>query len=345
MLRCLELAARGAGQVSPNPLVGCVIVSNGQVVGEGYHERYGQAHAEVNAVNAVFERFGETEAAALLKTATVYVNLEPCAHFGKTPPCADLLVRHEVREVVIGNTDPFHGVNGKGIQKLREAGIFVKSGIENDACAWLNRRFFTRITKQRPYVILKWAQTADGFFAPRDASQRWISGPEAKKLVHQWRAEEDAVLVGKGTARADRPQLTVREVQGRNPIRVLVDRRLETAPDNPVLNAEARTIILNEQKSDVIGNLHYISVEDMDFYLPQKILYQLYLMDVQSLIIEGGTQILNLFIGAGLWDEARIFTAPANWTDGLPAPLLPIDPVETRAVGADRLHIYKNIIL
>ncbi|PST83041.1 bifunctional diaminohydroxyphosphoribosylaminopyrimidine deaminase/5-amino-6-(5-phosphoribosylamino)uracil reductase RibD [Pedobacter yulinensis] len=342
MTRCLELALKGAGNVSPNPLVGCVIVAGDAIIGEGYHHAFGQAHAEVNAVRSVLEKFGEEQGNQLLREATVYVNLEPCAHFGKTPPCADLLVRHGVKAVLIGNRDPFEAVNGKGIEKLQQAGIQVQWGIEEGACTWLNRRFFTRIRRQRPYIILKWAQTANGLFAPRDGAQRWITGREAKRLVHQWRAEEDAVLVGKGTALADRPLLTVRETAGRNPVRILVDRQLGVPATNPIMNTEARTLILNENKTDVEANLHYIAMEDMQFYLPQKIAYQLYLMDIQSVIIEGGIQILNLFIEAGLWDEARVFTGPQSWEAGLEAPHLQGRLLEQLEVGADELNIYKN---
>jgi len=339
MRRCLELAAKGMGNVSPNPMVGCVIVQEGEIIGEGYHQQFGEAHAEVNAINDVFAKFGE-EASSLLKNATAYVNLEPCAHFGKTPPCADLLVKHQLKKVVIGNTDPFSGVNGKGIEKLKTAGIGVITGVLADECSFLNRRFFTRIEQQRPFIILKWAQTADGYFAPTDTTQKWISGPEAKQLTHQWRSEEDAIVVGKQTALIDNPQLTARNVKGKNPIRIVIDRNLEIPETHHIYNNEAKTIIFNELKTDVTNNIHFVQMEDMRFYLGQKIAFQLYLMDIQSVIIEGGAQILNQFITANLWDEARVFTAKTEWNDGIKSPSLKGNIVETLEIGADDLKIY-----
>lgn len=340
--RCLELAILGSGNVSPNPMVGCVIVTDGIIIGEGYHEKIGEAHAEVNAVKAVFAKYGETEAPLLLKKATAYVSLEPCAHFGKTPPCADLLIKHQVKRVVIGNNDPFDAVNGKGITKLKNAGISVVSGVLDEECANLNRRFFTRIRRQRPYIILKWASTANGYFAPINDTQKWISGPLAKRLVHKWRTEEDAVIVGKRTAIVDNPQLNAREWPGRNPIRIVIDRNLETPATHHVYDNAAKTIIFNEVKTDVIENIHFIQMEDMSFYLPQKIAFQLYLMDIQSVIIDGGAQLLNQFIEAGLWDEARVFTSKISWSDGIPAPKINKPLSAQHQVGNDQLSIYQN---
>ncbi|MGV3545419.1 MAG: bifunctional diaminohydroxyphosphoribosylaminopyrimidine deaminase/5-amino-6-(5-phosphoribosylamino)uracil reductase RibD [Pedobacter sp.] len=342
MRRCLELAQLGAGSVSPNPMVGCVIVHEDKIIGEGYHQKFGEAHAEVNAVNDVFERFGD-EAPSLLSHATAYVTLEPCAHFGKTPPCADLLVKHQLKKVVIGNTDPFDSVNGKGIEKLKNAGIEVVTGILNEECRQVNRRFFTRIQAHRPYIILKWAQTGDGFFAPSDQSQKWISGPEAKILTHQWRTEEDAILVGKKTVLIDNPQLNTREVVGRNPIRLVIDKNLEIPSHYNIYNEAAKTIIFNEIKTDVIDNIHFVQMEDMHFYLAQKIAYQLYLMDIQSVIIEGGANILNQFIEANLWDEARIFTSNLIWENGLKSPQVTGEILEETIIGNDRLQIIKRI--
>jgi len=343
MKRCLELAEMGNGQVSPNPLVGCVIVSGGQIIGEGYHKKYGQAHAEVNAVNAVIEKYGE-EAAVLLKNATVYVSLEPCAHFGKTPPCADLLIRHQVQKVVIGNRDPFPDVDGKGMEKLLHAGIEVVSGVLETECSFVNRRFFTRITQNRPYIILKWARTANGYFAPKNSVQHWISGPLAKKLVHKWRTEEDAILIGKQTAITDNPQLSAREWPGRNPIRIMIDRKLEVADNSNIYNDQAKTIVINEQKTDVINNIHYIQMEDMQYYLPQKIAYQLYLMDIQSIIIEGGANILNQFIAAGLWDEARVFNSAHSWDTGIFSPQINGRITSVNGIDNDQITIYENYI-
>ncbi|WP_316808639.1 bifunctional diaminohydroxyphosphoribosylaminopyrimidine deaminase/5-amino-6-(5-phosphoribosylamino)uracil reductase RibD [Pedobacter agri] len=339
--RCLELASLAIGNVSPNPMVGCVIVHNGKIIGEGYHQQYGEAHAEPNAIKSVIERFG-AEAETLLRESTAYVNLEPCAHFGKTPPCADLFVKHQLKKVVIGNRDPFSGVDGKGIEKLKNAGIEVFSGILDEECREFNRRFFTRIQKQRPYIILKWAETANGYFATKDGHQKWISGALAKRLAHRWRTEEDAILVGKQTAIMDNPQLTAREWPGKNPIRLVIDKNLEVPQSNHIYNAEAKTIIFNEVKTDVIGNIHYIQMEDMHFYLAQKIAFQLYLMDVQSVIVEGGAKILTQFLDANLWDEARIFSSLGSWGDGVPSPVINGHLQEQIQVGADKLSIYKN---
>lgn len=341
MKRCLELAEMGNGQVSPNPLVGCVIVSGGKIIGEGYHQKYGQAHAEVNAIRSVTDRYGE-QAAELLKNAVAYVSLEPCAHFGKTPPCADLLIRHQLKKVVIGNRDPFADVDGKGIEKLKNAGIEVVSGVLEAECFEVNRRFFTRITQQRPYIILKWARTANGYFAPKNSVQQWISGPLSKKLVHKWRTEEDAVLVGKQTAIADNPALSAREWPGKNPIRIAIDRKLEIPADSQLYNKDAKTIIFNEQKTSVEGNIHFIEMEDMQYYLPQKIAYQLYLMDIQSIIIEGGANILNQFISSGLWDEARVFNSTSSWDTGIHSPVINGNIMSVTQVDKDQLTIYKN---
>ncbi|RZL49127.1 MAG: bifunctional diaminohydroxyphosphoribosylaminopyrimidine deaminase/5-amino-6-(5-phosphoribosylamino)uracil reductase RibD [Pedobacter sp.] len=339
MQRCLELAQLGMGNVSPNPMVGCVIVHENTIIGEGYHQKIGEAHAEVNAINNVFLNFGE-KAPTLLKNATAYVSLEPCAHFGKTPPCADLLVKHELKKVVIGNTDPFTSVNGKGIEKLKSAGIEVTSGVLADKCSFVNRRFFTRIQQQRPFIVLKWAQTLNGYFAPADGSKKWITGETSKQLSHKWRGEEDAILVGKLTALIDNPQLTNRNVNGKNPIRIVIDKNLDLPQTHYVFNEEAKTIIFNELKTDVIDNIHFVQMEDMRFYLAQKVAFQLYLMDIQSVIIEGGAQMLTQFITAGLWDEARIFTSNTSWESGIKAPEINGNIIEQLLVGNDELTIY-----
>lgn len=341
MQRCLDLAAKGLGTVSPNPMVGCVIVHNDEIIGEGYHQQFGKAHAEVNAVNDVFNRFGE-KAADLLKESTVYVSLEPCAHFGKTPPCADLLVKHQVKKVIIANADPFDGVNGKGITKLKEAGIEIELGILEKEARWLNRRFFTRVTQQRPYIVLKWAETANGFFAPKQLAQQWISGADAKVLSQQWRGEEDAIVVGKNTALADNPQLTNRSGKGKNPVRILIDKNLDIQATSQLYNIEAKTIIFNEVKTDIVDNIHFIQMEDMHFYLAQKIAFQLYLMDIQSVIIEGGANILNQFINGNLWDEARVFSSVNSWEDGLVAPKIKGEIIEKIRLQTDTLTIYKR---
>lgn len=339
MRRCLELASLGAGSVSPNPLVGALLVHNGRIVAENYHRRYGGQHAEASVVADVLGQYGE-DAANLFPYATMYVSLEPCAHFGKTPPCARMLAEHRVGRVVVACRDPFDQVNGAGIRILQDAGIDVVEGVLANEARWLNRRFFTRLREHRPYIILKWAQTADGYMAAKKPTQQWISGNLAKQLVHRWRSEEDAVLVGTKTALIDNPQLTVREWQGRHPKRVLIDRQLVVPDDSRLFDAEAETIVFNSIKTDWVGNIKYISVEDMDRYLPEKIVYQLYLMDIQSVIVEGGPATLRAFIQADLWDEARVFTSQETWGDGYAAPVLPSDSTSSQRIGADRLDIY-----
>jgi len=340
MQRCIELAQMGMGSVSPNPMVGALIVCNDRIIGDGYHAKYGEAHAEVNAIRNVLENHGDAK--ELLKRSTIYVNLEPCFHFGKTPPCTDLIINNQIQRVVIGCRDPFEHVNGKGIQKLKEAGIEVIEGVLTDQCISLNKRFITRVQKQRPYIILKWAQTQDKYIAPADGTQKWITTLTSKQLVHKWRSEEDAVLVGKNTVKADNPQLNVREWSGKNPIRIIIDRNLELSGSLNVFDQSQETIIFNEIKTEIIGKMKYLQLEDFDNLLPQLICYQLYLMDVQSLIIEGGAKMLNLFILSGLWDEARIFTGPQIWGSGLSAPVLDGMPKEKLFVEQDILEIWQN---
>ncbi|TWR31734.1 bifunctional diaminohydroxyphosphoribosylaminopyrimidine deaminase/5-amino-6-(5-phosphoribosylamino)uracil reductase RibD [Mucilaginibacter pallidiroseus] len=340
MRRCLELAALGAGSVSPNPMVGAVIVHNDRVIGEGYHHKYGEAHAEVNAVNMVVNRYDNY--AELLRQSTIYVSLEPCAHHGKTPPCADLIIRHQIPNVVVGCRDPFPQVDGKGIEKLEAAGINVTVGVLEDECLWLNRRFFTRVQKHRPYIILKWAQTTDGFFAPANGSQHWITGIESRKLVHQWRAEEDAILVGKNTVLADNPQLNVRLANGRSPKRVIIDRNLTLPATLNVFDKTVETLVFNQVKTDIDENLKYIALEDFDRYVPQYIMFQLYMQDVQSVIIEGGANTLNGFINEGLWDEARIFTGASVLCEGIKAPVITGVNGGRQDIGDDSLQIFYN---
>lgn len=337
MQRCIELAQLGAGNVSPNPMVGAVIVHQDKIIGEGYHQQYGGPHAEVNAINNVLERFGDAE--PILKDSVIYVSLEPCAHFGKTPPCADLIIKYNIPKVVIGSLDPFDQVNGKGLQKLEEAGIKVIPGVLESECLFLNRRFFTRVKKQRPYIILKWAQTSDGFFAPEEPAQTWISSGAAKILAHKWRSEEDAILVGKNTALIDNPQLNVREIGGRNPLRIVIDRHLELPGHLNFFDQTQRTIVFNSVKTEIEDNIKYLQLEDFDHILPQLICYQLYLMDVQSLIIEGGAKTLQLFIQAGLWDEARTFVSPQSWGTGMKAPDISGEKISDQKVGPDNLRI------
>ena len=340
MQRCIELAQLGAGSVSPNPMVGGVVVHQGHVIGEGYHRQYGQAHAEVNAINQVLEHYANAE--ALLRNSIIYVSLEPCAHYGKTPPCADLIIKHQIPKVVVGCRDPFDQVNGKGIEKLRDAGIEVISGIMEAECQWLNRRFFTRVQKKRPYIILKWAQTINGFFATSDKSQLWITGEESRRLVHKWRSEEDAILVGKNTAIIDNPQLNVRHWPGKSPKRVVIDRKLELSHKLNIYDQSVETLIFNEIKTAIEGKIKYIALEDFERFVPQYILFQLYMQDIQSVIIEGGAHTLNTFIEAGLWDEARIFTGAVSLEQGIKAPCITGTAADELLSGTDRLNFFYN---
>jgi diaminohydroxyphosphoribosylaminopyrimidine deaminase/5-amino-6-(5-phosphoribosylamino)uracil reductase len=340
MQRCIELAKLGAGNVSPNPMVGAVIVHQGDIIGEGYHHQYGQAHAEVNAVNQVLADFDNS--AELLKNSTIYVSLEPCAHYGKTPPCADLIIKHHIPKVIVGCRDPFDQVNGKGIEKLKDAGIEVISGVLKEECQWVNRRFFTRVQKQRPYIILKWAQTNDGFFAPHDKNQFWITGQVSRRLVHKWRSQEDAVLIGKNTAAIDNPRLSVRYWHGKSPKRVVIDRKLELSNELHIYDQSVETLIFNEVKMDIEGKMKYIALEDFERFVPQYILFQLYLQDIQSVIIEGGAHTLNTFIEADLWDEARIFTGKAILGQGIKAPHITGITANELLSGDDRLKLLYN---
>lgn len=337
--RAIELAKLGAGNVSPNPMVGAVVVVGDQIIGEGYHQKYGEAHAEVNAIKQVLDRYEDAE--ELLKRATIYVTLEPCSHFGKTPPCADLIIKHQIPRVVIGALDPFESVNGKGVEKLKNAGIEVINGVLEEECKALNERFFTRVQKQRPFVILKWAQTADAFFAPENGEQKWISGEEAKRYVHLWRSQEDCVLVGKNTALADNPQLNVRLVKGRNPKRAVIDKNLDLPTHLNLFDNSIETFVFNAVKTDFQDKTLWVSIEDFDYFLPQYVLFQLYLQDIQSVIIEGGAKTLQTFIDADLWDEARIFTSPIFWEEGIKAPQIKGNVKEQISLSNDQLTILK----
>jgi diaminohydroxyphosphoribosylaminopyrimidine deaminase/5-amino-6-(5-phosphoribosylamino)uracil reductase len=343
MQRCLDLARLAHAQVSPNPMVGAVIVVDNEIIGEGFTSPYGGPHAEVNAVRNVLSRHPQDDAFALLRRATMYVSLEPCAHHGKTPPCTDMLIEHGIPEVVIGCGDPFAKVNGLGIKKLQDAGIKVTVGVLEEACRDINRRFFTRIGKFRPYVILKWAQTADGFFAPTEPIQKWITNAASKQLVHKWRSEEDSILIGKNTALIDNPALTTRLWRGKSPKRILIDKNLEVPHDSAIFSDDGTDVLLfNAIKTDWQGNKKLIEVENFDLYLPQNILYQLYLMDIQSVIIEGGLQTLQRFIDANLWDEARIFVGTEKWQHGLKAPTINGTLSSCRKIATDKLFIYRN---
>jgi len=341
MRRCLELAILGAGTTSPNPMVGAVIVCEDQIIGEGYTSPYGGAHAEVNAIQQVLDHYGD-DAAAKLRQSIFYVSLEPCAHFGKTPPCADLIAKYKPQKVYIACLDPFAQVDGKGVEILKNAGVEVEVGLLKQEALWLNRRFFTRVQKHRPYVILKWAESADGYLG-KEGEQVWISNAASKQLVHKWRAEEDAILVGTKTALVDNPTLTVREWQGKNPKRILIDKLLTVPKEAAIFNDEAETIIFNAVKTEWSGHNKYIELENFDWYLPQNILYQLYLMDVQSIMIEGGAKTLALFIEANLWDEARVIKSTKNLGEGIKAPHLHGILKESVQISDDELKILLNM--
>ena len=335
MSRTLDLAVIGMGAVSPNPMVGAILVHHGRIIGEGYHEQYGKAHAEVNCINNVKDHDRH-----LIADSTIYVSLEPCAHHGKTPPCADLIIANKIPRVVVGSHDPNPLVAGRGIAKLREAGISVTEHILEQECDFINRRFMTFHSSNRPYIILKWAQTVDGIFAPDDQRQLWLTNEYSQKLVHRWRTEEDAILIGTRTALIDDPQLTARHWQGRNPIRVLIDMDLKLPLGHRIYDEQALTIVYNESKQALEAGTLYIKVGRDD--LPRQILSDLYHRKVQSLIIEGGAYTLNQFIAAGLWDEARIFTTPVTLSSGIAAPHIIGETYDEQKILQDSLLIKLN---
>jgi len=331
MQRALELANAGMGAVSPNPMVGCVIVHEGKIIGEGWHKKYGEAHAEVHAVNAVTHK-------ELLKESTVYVSLEPCSHYGKTPPCVELLLQHQVKRVVIANMDTNPLVSGEGIKKMREAGIEVITGVLEKEGRLLNRRFFTFMEKQRPYIILKWAETADGFIARENYDSKWISNEYSRQRVHQWRAQEDAVLVGTKTAFHDNPQLNVRDWIGRNPARIVFDRFLRLSDKLHLFDRQQKTICYNVLKHEEHNNLTLVRLDEQDFI--GQAMHDLYKQKIQSVIVEGGATTLQLFMDAGLWDEARVFVSSKTFGKGMLAPRLHGNLISQESVLNDTLKIY-----
>lgn len=337
MQRCLAIAVKGLGQVAPNPMVGCVIVHEGEIISEGYHQIYGGLHAEPNALKKVDD--------VLLKECTLYVNLEPCSHHGKTPPCADLIISKGLKKVVIGNLDTNPLVAGKGIKKLQDAGIIVEYGILNDACRELNKRFFTFHEKKRPYIILKWAQTQDGFISqlpiPTNKEENWITCPESKRLVHQWRTEEQAILVGYNTALIDNPLLTARLATGKNPLRIVIDQQLELPNHLALFNEDAETIVFNSKETVLKNNIHFVKI-NFDLLFPQ-LLNDLYSRNISSIIIEGGTKTINQLIAQNLWDEARVFVNPTKFfTQGIKAPDISLSDATQQNSGTDILHTIKN---
>lgn len=337
MNRCIELALCGQGSVSPNPMVGAVIVCDDKIIGEGYHHKCGEPHAEVNAINSVKD-------ISLLKKSTIYVSLEPCAHYGKTPPCADLIISMQIPRVVVGSVDPFAKVNGKGIEKLKNAGINVEIGVLKEQCDRLNKRFFTFHTQKRPYIILKWAQTLDGFIdkiRTEEESPLRISSQESLILSHKWRTHEDAILVGRNTVTMDNPSLTARLYKGKNPIRVCIDRNLSLNAGKKIFNADSTTIIFNELRDEIIENLIYKKI-DFSVGMLSQMMSVLYEQNVQSLIVEGGRQTLETFINAGLWDEARVFTSESRIDKGIPAPIFDYESDVEEFIGGDSVKYFFN---
>jgi diaminohydroxyphosphoribosylaminopyrimidine deaminase/5-amino-6-(5-phosphoribosylamino)uracil reductase len=338
MQRCLELAVKGLGNVAPNPMVGCVIVCDGEIVAEGYHEFYGGPHAEPNAIKQVGD--------AILKKSTLYVTLEPCSHHGKTPPCADLIINKGVKKVVIGNLDSNPLVSGRGIQKLKEAGIELEYRVLDKECKELNKRFFTFHEKKRPYIILKWAQTQDGFISriplPENKEDNWITGKESKDLVHQWRGEESAILIGYNTALVDNPLLTTRLVEGKNPVRLIIDKNLDLPHNLNIFNNDAKTIVFNSIKSSDDDNIRYVRIDFQNMI--QEILNECYVLNISSVIIEGGTKTINEFIQKNTWDEARLFVNPNKvFKQGIAAPVISFNQSAPTQIGDDLLYTITNL--
>ncbi len=332
MRRALELAQLGQGCVSPNPMVGCVIVHNDQIIGEGWHQQYGDWHAEVNAVRSV-------ENETLLAGSTVYVTLEPCAHFGKTPPCADLLVEKRVKRVIVATLDKNPLVGGRGIAKLRAAGIEVETGVLETEAQWINRRFFVFMEKQRPYIILKWAQTADRFMARPDFNSRWISNNLSRRLVHKWRSEEPAIMVGTNTAHYDNPRLSVRDWSGSNPIRIVVDRHLRLSPSLHLFDQTQTTLCYNLHKSESNGAIHYVRCQHSNALIPE-IMEDLFHRKVQSVLVEGGAALLQEFIDRHAWDEVRLFTARQTFGNGIDAPRFGGKLIDHASIQEDELSVF-----
>lgn len=345
MRRCLELAKNGLGTTYPNPMVGSVIVCDDKIIGEGWHKKSGEPHAEVNAVNSVRDK-------SLLKRSTIYVSLEPCSHFGKTPPCCDLIIENKIPNVVVGTVDSNVKVAGNGIRKLIEAGATVTVGLLQNECKELNKRFFTFHEKKRPYVILKWAETLDGFIAPskilrkalNDNEQKpvWITNQYSRQLVHKWRSEEQAILVGTQTAIDDNPTLDVRNWTGKNPVRIVLDQNNRIPKDSHVFDNQVKTIVLSAVPKTI--NEENTIFEKINFKqnLAEQILIVLYKHQIQSVIIEGGAQTLQTFIDENLWDEARVFIGIQNFESGIKAPILSLNNMEKQIIYNDKLLISRN---
>jgi diaminohydroxyphosphoribosylaminopyrimidine deaminase/5-amino-6-(5-phosphoribosylamino)uracil reductase len=342
MVRALELAELGKGNVAPNPMVGCVIVNNGKIIGEGYHKEYGKAHAEVNAINSVKNR-------ELLPESTLYVVLEPCSHFGKTPPCSDLIVKEKIPNVVIGTSDPFDKVAGSGIEKLKKAGCNVEVGVLEEECKDLNRRFFTFHQKKRPFIILKWAQTEDGFIdvdrSIQDYGQpTWITNELSRIAVHKIRSEESAILAGTNTILKDNPSLTVRVWSGRQPLRLVVDRCLRLPAEVELFNQKCPTVVFTSKVAESKPNLEYQKII-FDGSEIEQILDILYRRNILSLIVEGGRELLLSFIKNSLWDESYIFVGRRLFQKGVQAPKIVGTPQFLDNLDGSSLFVYRNTFL
>lgn len=335
MQRALDLATLGQHHARPNPIVGCVVVHQGKIIGEGWHQRFGGPHAEVNALNSVADQ-------SLLPHSRVYVTLEPCSHYGKTPPCADLLLERGVREVVVCNLDPNPLVAGRGMQKLLDAGCQVQTGVLEEVGRHLNRRFFTFQTQKRPYVVLKWAETADGFISLSDYSPCQISGPLAQQLVHKWRTEEQAILVGTRTALHDNPRLNVRHWPGPAPLRIVIDKALRLPVTHHLFDDAQPTLVYTHQQRQDASQTTYVTLPP-EGVLVEQIMQDLFQRQVQSVLVEGGTYLLEALLQNNLWDEIRVFKSPQRLGSGTKAPVLPPLPLpQQQQLGEDQLSIYYN---
>ena len=329
----------GQGNTGTNPMVGAVIVYDGKIIGEGYHKKYAEPHAEANAINSVKDK-------SLLNKSTLYVNLEPCSHLGKTPPCSELIIKNNIQRVIIGTIDPNSIVSGKGLKKLNDSGIEVITGVLENESIKLNKRFFTFYRENRPYIILKWAQTIDGYIDivrknKQQAQLTWISNKISRMLVHKWRAEEHAILVGTNTALIDNPQLNIRFWHGNNPLRIVLDRKLRLPADLHLFDKTLNTIVFNEKKEQSGGKIEYIKI-NFDDNILEEILKFLFLKEIQSVIVEGGKMLLESFIEKKIWDEARVFIGNKEFKEGTRAPVIPAEPKQVTHMANDRLLIFSN---